>query len=168
MISFGSVITARAIEIRWHCPPENWCGTTTPGKLGIEPDGQQHLVDLLGPRLLVADLPDVEPLRDDVLDPPAGVERRDRILEDHLDLGAQAAQSLTRRGGQVLAVEGHLATGGWRQLEDGLPGGRLAAAGLADEPEGLTGLDVDADIGDGVHLQSTTTGGELDHEVLDA
>ena len=26
MISFGSVTTARAIEMRWHCPPENWCG----------------------------------------------------------------------------------------------------------------------------------------------
>ena len=26
MISFGSVITARAIEMRWHCPPENSWG----------------------------------------------------------------------------------------------------------------------------------------------
>ena len=37
MISFGSVTTARAIEMRWHCPPENSWGRRDAAAAGSTP-----------------------------------------------------------------------------------------------------------------------------------
>ena len=53
----------------------------------IEADRVEHLVHFLAPRLLVADAPDLEALGDEVTDLAARVQRRDRVLEDHLHPG---------------------------------------------------------------------------------
>jgi hypothetical protein len=37
MMSFGSRTRARAIEMRWHCPPENWCGRRSAAMSGSMP-----------------------------------------------------------------------------------------------------------------------------------
>ena len=83
------------------------------------------------------DLPDGQRLGHDVADPAPGVERRDGVLEDHLDLRAQRAQVAAVERGQLGVAEADLARGGLLHLHDGAPGRRLAAAGLPDEAEGL-------------------------------
>ena len=97
MIRLGSRTSERAIEMRWHCPPENWWAWLS----------------------------------------AARVERRDRVLEDHLDLRALLAHLLVLQRRQVLAVEAHVAAGGPGELHHGPTGGGLAATGLAHEAEGL-------------------------------
>src|SRR5204862_7899838 len=47
-------------------------------------------------------------------------------------------------------------------------GGRLAAAGLADQTERLAFQHIDTDIGDCVDLQARPADGKLHNEVLDA
>ena len=34
------------MQMRWHWPPENWCGRRSDTTVGVEPDGLEHLVDL--------------------------------------------------------------------------------------------------------------------------
>src|SRR5581483_1010174 len=94
-------------------------------RLRVEPDGFEDLVDLLAPAVVVTDLPDLESLADDLLDAPARVQRR--------ELGA---------------VEADPARRGARELDDRAPRRRRPAPRLADEPEGLALLDVDAHVGD--------------------
>src|SRR6185295_16553868 len=104
---------------------------------GIETDREHHLVDL---DLLFrgrADLPDTQALGDDVLDLAPRVQRRDRVLEDHLHARARAALLLPRQLGHVAAFEQHLARRRAGQLHDRLARRRLATAGLADEAERL-------------------------------
>ena len=67
--------------------------------------------------------------------------------------------------GQLGPVEPHAARDGRRELHDRPPGRRLAAARLADEPERLALDDVEADVGDRVHLQAVAPDRELDDEV---
>ena len=43
----GLRMSARAMQMRWHCPPENSCGSRPTTRVGIEPDGAEHLVDEL-------------------------------------------------------------------------------------------------------------------------
>ncbi len=69
MISFGSVATARAIEMRWHWPPENSCGRFGPAVSGSMPTVSSTSRTFAVAALVVADLPDVETLADDVVDP---------------------------------------------------------------------------------------------------
>ena len=71
----------------------------------VDADGVEHLVDACVPRRLVADLPDVEPLAHDVADAPARVQRRDRVLEDHLELRAERAEELAPEVREVVALE---------------------------------------------------------------
>src|SRR5690606_30860635 len=90
---------------------------------------------------------------------------RDRVLEDELQPGADLSELLARERRQVLALEEDLPGGGRRQLHDRPPRRRLPAAGLADQPERLARLHVEADAGHGVH--GPRRGVELDGEVLD-
>ena len=65
-----------------------------------------------------------------------------------------------------------LSGGGWYESEDGPPGGGFAAAAFADESEGLSGLDVEADAIDGLDVGMDLTkeplaDGEIRFEVFD-
>ena len=79
------------------------------------------------------------------------IERRHRVLEDHRDLAAADVLELTLGElGQVAALEEHLAGDDLRrglrdQAHDRERRHRLAAAGLADDPERLPLLDLEAD-----------------------
>jgi len=92
-----------------------------------------------------------------------------RLLEDHGDLAAAvAAHGLRAEAEQVGAAEadapGH--AGGWgQQAKDRERGGGLARAGLADQAEGLAGVDRERDALDGLALR--VRAGKGDGELFD-
>ena len=73
--------------------------------LGVEADDLHQLLHAPLAVALVADAVDGERLGDDRADPPARVQRRVRVLEDHLHLAAQRPQPRARQVGDVLAFE---------------------------------------------------------------
>jgi hypothetical protein len=78
-------------------------------------------------------------LADDLAHGHARIQRRVRILEDDLQLAAHLAHA--RRVNCVMSwpLKMILPSGRLEQLDHGAAEGRLAAAGLADEPERLAG-----------------------------
>src|SRR5436190_8985384 len=99
------------------------------------------------------------------------IQRGHRILEHHRDLGpADVPQLLLRHLQQILAVEVRLASNdlarGLRdEPEDRHRADALARAGLADDAEGLAGIDV---VGDPVdRLNDAVFGRELHREIPD-
>src|SRR5215210_1937815 len=84
-------------------------------------------------------------LTDHPPDRVARVQRRVRILEDHLHPAPERAQLALVERRDVLAVEGDPSGGRLVQAEDCAADGRLPAARLAHEPERLAALDVERD-----------------------
>jgi hypothetical protein len=119
--------------------------------LGVEPDHLHQLLNPLLALLAVGDAVDVERVADDRPDPLARVQRRVRVLEDHLDLAPECPQRATLEGGDVVAVELDGALGDWQQLGDQPRQGRLAAAGLTHHAERLARVDLQVDAVDRVH-----------------
>ncbi len=98
----------------------------------------------------------------------ARVQRGIGVLEDDLQLAAPGPHLLAREAVDALAVDADLAGGRVDQLEDRLAGGRLAAAALADEPQGLALGDVEGDAVDRMDLPDGALQQPLlDREVLD-
>ena len=90
---------------------------------------------------------DLQTFADDLFDGHTGVQRLDRILEDHGDvIGQILTQFLGHLTGDVLAVENHFAGGGIVQTDDGTAGSGLTTAGLTDQTKGLGGMDAEADV----------------------
>ena len=87
---------------------------------------------------------------DDRADIHARIERRVRILKDDLDVAAQDAQRVGRERPDILAFEMDLARGRLDQAQHAAPGGRLAAAGFADQPQRLAVADLEIDAVDGM------------------
>src|SRR5690348_17037085 len=82
----------------------------------------------------------------------ARVQRRERILEDHLHPSAQCAKLALAERRDVPAVEDDLPRRRLVQAEEGPPDRGLAAARLAHQPEGLAPPDHEADVVDGAHV----------------
>ena len=76
-------------------------------------------------------LPDESPNR------VTGIERRERVLEDHLHPRPQGPQLALGEPRDVAAVEGDPARRWLVETEDRPSDRRLAAAGLSDEADGL-------------------------------
>src|SRR6266576_7272709 len=76
-------------------------------------------------------------LADDPADAVPGVERGERVLEDHLHAPPQGPQLLLVQLGDVLAVEDDAAVRRLVEPQNRPADRRLAAAGLADQPDGL-------------------------------
>ena len=85
-------------------------------------------------------------LGDDLADGHARVEGRIGILEDELHLAAHVLDLMLVHLGDIAALEEHLAGGGLGEPHDGTAGGGLAAAGLTDEAERLTGVNLEGDV----------------------
>ena len=86
----------------------------------------------------------------DVADGHAWVERRVRILKDHLHVLPQPAELLASQVREVGAFEVNVAGGGRQEANDDAPERRLAAPRLADQAERLPGRDGEIDAIDGV------------------
>ena len=75
-----------------------------------------------------------QPFLENVEHPHAGIQRRERVLEDDLDGTARSAQRLALLPQQVVALEQRLAFHvrlSPQELDDGLAGRRLAAPRFA-------------------------------------
>ena len=88
-------------------------------------------------------------LGDDLPDRHPRIQRAVRILEDHLHLATDRTQRVLVERRQVASLEEDLTAGRPLELQDASAGRRLAAPGLADEPEGLAAADLEAHAVDG-------------------
>src|SRR5947209_12194555 len=110
--------------------------------LRLEPDLHEQARDTLfarlgGGREIVND----EGFADDGADRHARIERGERILEHELHVPPHRAQIVATELANVLTVEADLAVGRLDQAQHAAARGRLAAAGFADEAEGLAAID---------------------------
>ena len=94
-------------------------------------------------RRVVADT--VEPVGDLSPDPAARVERRVRVLEDHLHPSQLGRAGATPERRHVGTEERHVAARPRHQPDGGAGERRLAAPRLADEADHLTGADLEVD-----------------------
>ena len=81
----------------------------------------------------------------------ARVQRRIRVLEDHLHVAADGPKVVALHPRDVPAVEPDGAVRRVVQAHGHAGERALAAPGLADEPDGFAGIDVEVDAVDGVH-----------------
>src|SRR6185503_6221535 len=84
-------------------------------------------------------------LLDDVAHLHARIERAVGVLEDHLHASAQRDQLARAHAADVLPVEQDLALGRLLEPQDAATRRRLAAAALADQPQGLAAQDGEVD-----------------------
>ena len=95
---------------------------------------------------------DAQRLADEPTDRVPRVQRRERVLEDHLHPPAQRAQLALAEGRDVVAVEDDSpAVGAYRRSKRAADR-RLAAPGLADEAERLAAADREGDVVDRPHV----------------
>jgi hypothetical protein len=113
--------------------------------LGVEADQLEQVLHRPLRAVFGLDLLQTERRTHDRSDGVPRVQRGVRVLEDHLHLAAQRTHAGCRQVGDVPAVEVDPTAG--RLLEPGehAPGGRLPAAGLADEAERLAARDGEVD-----------------------
>ncbi len=139
-----------------------------PGVIGLEPDDAQHVDDALVTLVGVADPVDLQALGDALTHRAAGIERRERILEDDLHLLAQCLEIGAFGVGEIGALEGDVAVGGIEEPDEQAPQRRLPAPRLADEADRLTFPDVEGHVVDGANVgDGAAEHAALDGEVLD-
>ena len=151
----GCVASARAIEMRWRCPPENWCGNFS--HVGRRPGPPTAAARRRVPRSagLVGDQAVLaQRLADDVQHLPARVQAGVGVLEDHLHAPAQRragrlpTSAAPRRPGRRRAPSPRV--GSYRP--DQQPRHRaLAAARFAHQRQRLAAFDAEADAVDRMH-----------------
>ena len=137
--------------------------------LRLEPHPVHQLLNLAAELRPGCQPVQLQRIPDDLPDALAGVERRVGVLEDHLDLAPHWAKILAGEPDHLLAAVLDGAGGRLEQLDDRPAERRLAAAGLADQPEGLALVQGDADVVDGLDARHSPVeeDSRLDREVLD-
>ena len=134
--SSGSSASARAMPMRWRCPPENSCGNRLACSAFRPTSSISSLTRALIGLPLAASM-DHHRLGDDRLHRHPRVQRRVRVLEDDLHLLTQRPDGAARLGQHLLAPELHRARRRRDQPQDQATGGRLAATRLADDAQRL-------------------------------
>ncbi len=145
--------------------------------LGAQPHPAEQLGDAILQLPAGGDLVDPQRIGDDLEDGHARVQRRVGILEDHADVApvrleiAEVELRQVDRPAVPLVIE-DLPAGGVVGADDRAPGGRLAAARLADQAEGLALADEEVDPVHGLDMadraaQEALLDREVHLEVLD-
>ena len=135
-------------------------------ELRVDPDRDHQFLDaFLRPGALRV-APHRDALADDVADLTTRVERRDRVLEDHLQIGTDLAERLAFHVRKVVALVVDASGLDVVEANDRLGNGGLAATRFAHDAEGLAFGDVEADAAHGMH-HLVTADGELDFEIPD-
>src|SRR5207247_1899973 len=115
------------------------------GEVRVETHHAQELLHPLGLLLALGEVMDLDWFADDVAHGHARIQRRVRILEDHLHTASHLAHLLAAELGELHAVEHDLPGRGLVQLKDRASGRRLPASRFADEAERSTLLDEELD-----------------------
>ena len=110
---------------------------------------------------------DGERLGEDRLDRHARMQARIGVLQHELHMPPHLAQGPAAHRRQLLAAQPDRALMGLLELQHGAAGGRLAGAGLADQPERFAWRDGEGDPFDGLDRLATRSGREQDGEVAD-
>src|SRR5262249_42181155 len=88
---------------------------------------------------------------DDRADGMPRVQRRVRVLEDHLDVPPERPHLAWPQVGDVVAVENDPPSGGLKEAGQQTAGGRLAASRFAHQPERLALADAEVNAVDRPH-----------------
>ena len=108
--------------------------------VGHQTDAAQEFGDRRGASDRRCELVDQTGLGDGGADRHARIEARERILEDHLHVLAPLAQVVLVQPARLRRRAGPSRLERFDQSHDRAPGGRLAAAGFADQRQRLAGL----------------------------
>src|SRR5262249_54861434 len=129
--------------------------------------GLENLPDALLPLVRVAETVDLHRVGHDRPYALAGVERRVRILEDHLNLPPERPHAPRAEVPDLRPLEDDLAVGRFEQPHDRATERRLAAARLSHEPERLAFSHYEAHVVDGMDAGDLARKNALtDREVL--
>src|SRR5207244_7923389 len=118
--------------------------------LGIQADHPHQLLYLMLAVLAPADAVDGERVPDDRPHPPPGIQRADRVLEDHLDPLAQWAHPSPGEPRNVAPVETNRTGREVGEAGDATGQRRFAAGGLPHNSQRLALADLEADAIDGM------------------
>ena len=146
----GCTARARAIPARWRWPPRELVRVAVE-RIARQPDDLDQLLCAPRRRAAARDPVDAQRLGQHRADRHPRVQRRVRVLEDHLHPAAHLAQRIPLQGGHVHPVELDPTVRGVHQPDHGSSERRLAAAGLPHQPERLAALDVERDAVHGAH-----------------
>ena len=131
--SFGRVMSARAMAMRWRWPPENSCGCFAASEpRGRRPRGKRARGRGAPPGRSAQSR---ERLGDNFFDALARVERTIGVLEDHLHMGSRSPAVGARQIEQRAPLEAHRARVRPVQRKRDARERRLARAGFADDSE---------------------------------
>jgi hypothetical protein len=133
---------ARAIEMRWRWPAGEFVRVLLLVQ-GREAHVGEELAHALADRVVALDeVVRADRLGDDLLHAPAGIQARVRVLEDHLEAPAHRQHVVAARDrAEVGAAEHHATASRSVQAADEARDGRLAAARLAHQRQGLAAVD---------------------------
>src|SRR3954468_1765642 len=107
----------------------------------IESDEREQFANARAASSAIAQTMDAQWLLDDLACAHTRVQRRVRILKDDLHVPARPTQTAARKRKHVLAAKSNGAGGRINQPQETASGGRLAAAGFADQTKRFAGLD---------------------------
>ena len=139
------------MQMRWHWPPENWWGRRSAATAGSMPTASSTCVDLRLAARPWCPRPRSRAARRRCRRPcAAGSATRSGPGRSSACSVRSWRRSSPCERGELVAVEADAAARRAGELHDRPAGGRLAAARLADEAEGLARQDVEADAGHGV------------------
>ena len=156
---FGSSASARAMPIALALAAGELPAGSGSTCSGLQADelaaARATRADMLGRRHAVRP----QRLGEDVADRQPRIERRHRILEDHLQVAAdREALAASDISAVSLAEHAIVPDCGPRRVQDLHDRRRLAAAGFADQPERLALADVEADAVDRAHRADAAAG----------
>ncbi len=110
------------------------------GVLFCKADAEEELFNLTAEVRTFCKTMHQQRFADDFADTMARIERTGGVLEDDLHLPAKTTQRLATQIENWFSIEVNTAVGGGNEAKDGPTYGGFAAAGFADNAEGLAGL----------------------------
>ena len=151
---------ARAIAARCFWPPERSLGrreaNCSTGARSTSSSASRTFASRLG--VALGQLVDLQRVRERGLQRHPRVQRRVRVLEDHLQVPALRAQLTLGQADELLAAQLHAAAGRAHEPEQRAAERRLARARLADQAEHLALVEVERDAVDGLHRAAAAAG----------
>ena len=141
-IAVGSAASARAIAMRWRCPPLNSCGKRSRASAG-SPTCSSSSARARRARRSAAPAHH-QPVGDLTAHPPARVQRRVRVLEDHLQARVLRGRARGASAARAAGLRTRPRRRGRHEPDGRASERRLAAAALADQADDLAAADGEA------------------------